>query len=214
MHCRLAIRRCACACWAGCRWLSTGRISTVADSSSARKRWRWPGGLRDPATLALAIHSRRYAQWGPDNFEQRLADAAQSRTLAFEANELELAVSASRWRFTDLLEDGDVAAADRELDSHAELSERLHQPFLLAHTTQFRASRAIMQGRFHDGESLADDARVQAQRAGNALGRQRVRVADVPGVAAAWRARTARRIPAHGAQIGTAARRDDECAWR
>ena len=104
--------------------------------------------LRDQATLALAIHSRRYAQWGPDNFEQRLADAAQSRTLAFEANELELAVSASRWRFTDLLEDGDVAAADRELDSHAELAERLHQPFLLAHTTQFRALRAIMQGRF------------------------------------------------------------------
>ena len=125
--------------------------------------------LRDQATLAMAIHSRRYAQWGPDNFEQRLADAAQCRTLAFEANELELAVSASRWRFTDLLEDGDVAAADRELDSHAELAERLHQPFLLAHTTQFRALRAIMQGRFRDGEALADDARALAQRAGNAL---------------------------------------------
>jgi hypothetical protein len=125
--------------------------------------------LRDQGTLALAIHSRRYAQWGPDNFEQRLADAAQCRMLAFEANELELAVSASRWRFTDLLEDGDVAAADRELDSHAALAERLHQPFLLAHTTQFRALRAIMQGRFRDGEGLADDARTQAQRAGNVL---------------------------------------------
>ncbi len=123
--------------------------------------------LRDPATLALAIHSRRYAQWGPDNFEQRLADGARCRTLAFEANDLELAVSASRWRFTDLLEDGDVAAADRELDAHAELAQRLHQPFLLAYTTQFRALRAIMQGRFRDGEALADDARQQAQRAGN-----------------------------------------------
>ena len=125
--------------------------------------------LRDPATLAMAIHSRRYAQWGPDNFEQRLADAAQCRTLAFQANELELAVSASRWRFTDLLEDGDVAAADRELDAHAELAERLHQPFQLAHTTQFRALRAIMQGRFGDGQALADDARQQAHRAGNPL---------------------------------------------
>ena len=131
--------------------------------------------LRDPATLALAIHSRRYAQWGPDNFEQRLADAAQCRTLAFEANDLELAVSASRWRFTDLLEDGDVAAADRELDAHAELAQRLHQPFLLAYTTQFRALRAIMQGRFRDGEALADDAREQAQRAGNAARRHGLR---------------------------------------
>ena len=125
--------------------------------------------LGDPSTLAMAIHSRRYAQWGPDNFEQRLADATQSRDLAFEANELEIAVSASRWRFTDLLEDGDVAAADRELDSHAELAERLHQPFLLAHTTQFRALRANMQGRFRDGEALAADARSQAHRAGNPL---------------------------------------------
>jgi AAA ATPase-like protein len=125
--------------------------------------------LRGPSTLAMAIHSRRYAQWGPDNFEQRLADAALCRTLAFEANELELAVSASRWRFTDLLEDGDVAAADRELDSHAELAQRLHQPFLQALTIQFRAMRAIMQGRFRDGEALAAEARQQSERAGNAL---------------------------------------------
>jgi hypothetical protein len=125
--------------------------------------------LRDPGTLALAIHSRRYAQWGPDNFEQRLADGARCRTLAFEANELELAVSASRWRFTDLLEDGDVAAADRELDAYAELAQRLHQPFLLAYTTQFRALRAIMQGRFRDGAVLAEEAREQSQRAGNRL---------------------------------------------
>jgi tetratricopeptide (TPR) repeat protein len=125
--------------------------------------------LRDPGTLALAIHSRRYAQWGPDNFEQRLADGARCRTLAFEANDLELAASASRWRITDLLEDGDVAAADRELDSYAELAQRLHQPFLLAYTAQFRALRAIMQGRFRDGEALAEDARQQAQRAGNPL---------------------------------------------
>jgi hypothetical protein len=43
----------------------------------------------------------------------------------------------------------------------------LHQPFLLAYTTQFRALRAIMQGRFRDGEVLAGEARQQGQRAGN-----------------------------------------------
>jgi AAA ATPase domain len=125
--------------------------------------------LGEPSTLALAIHSRRYAQWGPDNFEQRLADAARSRELAVAANDLELAVSASRWRFTDLLEDGDIAAADQELDAHAELAERLRQPFVLAHTAQFRALRAIMQGRFDDGEALAAEARRYSERAGNPL---------------------------------------------
>lgn len=125
--------------------------------------------LKDQATLAMAIHSRRYAQWGPDNFEQRLADAEQCLQLALQSNELELAVSARRWRFTDLLEDGDLAAADRELDAHERLAQWLQQPFLLGLTTQFRALRAIMQGRFEEGQALASDARAQAQRAGNTL---------------------------------------------
>lgn len=125
--------------------------------------------LRGPSTLAVAIHSRRYAQWGPDDFEQRLADAAQCLSLALEANELELAVSARRWRFTDLLEDGDLTAADQELDAHAQLADQLRQPVHLTHATQFGALRAIMQGRFDEGEALADDARRQAERAGNAL---------------------------------------------
>jgi tetratricopeptide (TPR) repeat protein len=125
--------------------------------------------LKDPATLAMAIHSRRYAQWGPDNFEQRLADAEQCLQLALQSNEPELAVSARRWRFTDLLEDGDLSAVDRELDAHEGLAQWLQQPFLLALSTQFRALRAIMQGRFEEGQELAGAARDGAQRAGNTL---------------------------------------------
>ena len=125
--------------------------------------------LHDLATLAMAIHSRRYAQWGPDNFEQRLADATQCLQLALEANDLEIAVSARRWRFTDLLEDGDAAMAERELDAHDALAQRLRQPFLLALTSQFRALWTIMQGRFADGEALAIEARSLAERAGNPL---------------------------------------------
>ena len=183
--CRRAIRRCACACW---RRLSValywsdldGRRFELSEEAVAMAR-----RLRDPATLALAIHSRRYAQWGPDNFEQRLADAAQCRTLAFEANELELAVSASRWRFTDLLEDGDVAAADRELDSHAELASACISRSCSPYTTQFRALRAIMQGRFRRRRG----ARRRRPHAGPArrqpAGRHRLRVADAARVVAA-----------------------------
>ena len=132
---------------------------------------------------------------GPDNFEQRLADAAQCRTWRIDANELELAVSASRWRFTDLLEDGDVAAADRELDSHAELAGTPATAILLAYTIQFRALRAIMQGRLADGEALADEAQ-QSQRAGNPLAGTVYGSQMFP----VWRhrrARTARRLPPH-----------------
>jgi tetratricopeptide (TPR) repeat protein len=123
--------------------------------------------LRDRSTLAMTIHSRRYAQWGPENVEQRLADATQCLQLALEANDLELAVSARRWRFTDLLEDGDAPMAERELDAHDALARRLQQPFLLGLSTQFRALWTITQGNFAEGERLAIEARQIGERAGN-----------------------------------------------
>ena len=123
--------------------------------------------IRDRSTLAMTVHSRRYAQWGPENVEQRLADATQCLQLSLEANDLELAVSSRRWRFTDLLEDGDAPAAERELDAHDALAQRLRQPFLLGLSTQFRALWAIMQGQFAQGEALAVEARQLAERAGN-----------------------------------------------
>jgi tetratricopeptide (TPR) repeat protein len=123
--------------------------------------------LRDRSTMAMAIHSRRYAQWGPDNLDQRLADATQCLQLALEANDLELAVSARRWRFTDLLEDGDGPSAEREIDAHDALARRLRQPFLFALTAQFRALWAVMQGQLERGEELALEARQHSERAGN-----------------------------------------------
>lgn len=123
--------------------------------------------LRDRSTLAMTIHSRRYAQWGPDNLDQRLADATQCLQLALEANDIELAVSSRRWRFTDLLEDGDGPAAERELDAHDALARRLRQPFLFALTAQFRAVWAAMQGRFDRAEELAREAQHHSERAGN-----------------------------------------------
>ena len=123
--------------------------------------------LRDRSTMAMTIHSRRYAQWGPDNLDQRLADATQCLQLALEANDLELAVSARRWRFTDLLEDGDGPSAEREIDAHDALARRLRQPFLLALTAQFRALWSVMQGQFARGEELALEARQHSERAGN-----------------------------------------------
>ena len=140
--------------------------------------------LRDRSTMAMAIHSRRYAQWGPDNLDQRLADATQCLQLALEANDLELAVSARRWRFTDLLEDGDGPSAEREIDAHDALARRLRQPFLFALTAQFRALWAVMQGQF--GAWRGARARgAAAQRAGRKPERRvGLRASDVPGVAA------------------------------
>lgn len=125
--------------------------------------------LNDPATLAMAIHSRRYAQWGPDDFERRLADGGQCVQLALEANDLELAVSAHKWRLTDLLELGDIMGVDREIMAHGSLAQRLHQPFQAGQTTQFQALRAIMRGRFDEGERLAAEARREGERVGNPL---------------------------------------------
>ena len=141
--------------------------------------------LRDRSTMAMTVHSRRYAQWGPDNLDQRLADATQCLQLALEANDLELAVSARRWRFTDLLEDGDGPSAEREIDAHDALARRLRQPFLFALTAQFRALWAMMQGQFAPRRG-ARARGAAAQRAGRKPERGvGLRAADVPRVAAA-----------------------------
>ena len=61
-------------------------------------------------------------------------------------------------RFVDLMELGDVAAADAdaaELDTSA---RGLHVPYYLWTTTLYAGMRAVMEGRFAEAESLAAQA--------------------------------------------------------
>ena len=68
-------------------------------------------------------------------------------------------------RFVDLMELGDVDAADADVAELAGLAEDFHVPYYLWATTLYAGMRALMQGRFADVEELASEGYKHGERA-------------------------------------------------
>ena len=125
----------------------------------------------DVSTLAYTLNARRYATWGAGTIEERLVIATELQVLARRTGDSELVMEAHHWRVIDLLELGDVGAADREIEAHGRLASEVRQPLYLWWSAMWRATRATMSGRFAEAEQLASRAfdvgdRVQRANAG------------------------------------------------
>ncbi len=114
--------------------------------------------LDDTVSLAYALEARYVAAWGPDGVEERLAIATEMLRLAEEVGDRERAHQGHHWRMFALLELGDIQAVDVEIAAQARLAEELRQPAQLWHTGVVRAMRALLAGRFEQGEQLAQQA--------------------------------------------------------
>ena len=125
----------------------------------------------DPATLASALDARHYVLWRPENVEERLEVAAELRRIAAESGDLELELEGAGWTVVDLLELGDVAGADVQIDAAAALAAVVHRPLYLWWTSLFRCTRAQIDGDFDEAERLANETLAIGQRehAENAL---------------------------------------------
>ena len=119
----------------------------------------------DAKTLAYVLYAKTYVLWEPQNFEERLAAATEIMHLARRAGDWELAEGGYNWRITGLLEGGDIAALDAEIAAHARLAEELRQPVYLWHSAVWKGMRALLEGRFAEGEQLAQQAFALGQRA-------------------------------------------------
>lgn len=117
-----------------------------------------------PAQLA-ALYSRQWAIWGPENLEERLAAVTEMARVADRLGDRDAGLHAHRFRFVDLMELGDVTAANIELEICAQLATELRQPYYLWYVTTFRALRAFLDGRFDESERLAQEALAVGQRA-------------------------------------------------
>lgn len=117
-----------------------------------------------PAQLA-ALYSRQWAIWGPENLEERLAAVTEMARVADQLGDRDAALHAHRFRFIDLMDLGDVTAANVELETCARLATALRQPYYLWYVTTFRALRAFLDGRFDESERLAQEALKVGQRA-------------------------------------------------
>jgi hypothetical protein len=127
--------------------------------------------LADPELLATSLDAMVWALPGPEHVRQRLTyatemlhatETANAKEQRFEA--LPLSFFALYWRALCLLELGDMPAADSAISWYARLSEERQLSFHLCIVIEFRATRALMQGRFADSERLAQEALAIGQR--------------------------------------------------
>jgi len=138
-----------------------GAERVLALSDAAVRVARELGDTRD---LAAVLRARWIALWRPETAEERLAIADEIVSLGDERRDRELVLVGRRFRIVADLEYGDVAAADREIDAWASIARELRQPLHLADIAMWRATRAIMDGRFAEGETLAQRARELGER--------------------------------------------------
>ena len=114
--------------------------------------------LGDRLTLTSVLIDKRFALWGPDDLETRLAEATEILGLAEGSGRREIAVVAHLYRVIDLLESGRIAEVDCELKALSRRAEELRQPWYLQHAAALGAMRARLDGRYEDAERLAQTA--------------------------------------------------------
>ena len=79
--------------------------------------------------------------------------------LAERAGDTELMMQGRLDQVVDLLELGEIEAADAEIEVHRRLAEELRDPVeLLWHDAVWATMRALLEGRFEEAQKLADRA--------------------------------------------------------
>jgi tetratricopeptide (TPR) repeat protein len=119
-----------------------------------------------PATLARALCARHVSLGAPDRLEQRLAAATEMLELADLVGDTESALQARNFRVTDVLETGDIAGFDRELEAYAALCHEFPLPAFRWYIPLWRATRATINGEFDEATRLAARARDEGHMAG------------------------------------------------
>ena len=123
--------------------------------------------LGDPHTQIVALWGSHITQRNPDSLERRLAEGREAVALAEQAGERDFALEARFFHIADLVEAGDFEGFDagvREyLEAEAKLRDRFQRGLLL------RGMRALMEGRLHEAETLAEQAFAAGQLSGRPL---------------------------------------------
>jgi tetratricopeptide (TPR) repeat protein len=114
--------------------------------------------LDDPRGTALAAAARRRANWDPSHLDRRLADSTQLLQSALEATDVELSLQGHAWLVVDLLESGDVAGVQAQMEAFTASARELRQPLYLWQVAIWRAMRALLAGHLSTADRLAGEA--------------------------------------------------------
>jgi tetratricopeptide (TPR) repeat protein len=120
----------------------------------------------DRAALAHVLTMRVTAVWWPETLSERVATTAELVPLTDAVGDPTQRFWAAVWRAVTVVQAGDLAEADRQLDRQRDIAARLRQPRLAFVLEAQRAWRAQLAGRLDDAERLADQARTLGEEAG------------------------------------------------
>ena len=129
--------------------------------------------LDDPDALALALARRQFTGTvGPEQVRRRLRESKELHDLAKSRGDRELELRAHLYRAPAFLALGEVREIDAELAAIERLATELRQPTYAWNVPLLRAMRAVIDGRFGDGERLAGEALEAGRRAGEPVSAQ------------------------------------------
>ncbi len=123
--------------------------------------------MGNPKLLVYALSSYCDAIAGPAHTERRLELAGEMVRLGVEARDAESELLGRRFRLVALLESGDIAGADVEIDAFAVTAARMRWPLVEWYPLLWRGTRALIEGRLETVELLAARAREFGQRGGS-----------------------------------------------
>jgi predicted ATPase/DNA-binding CsgD family transcriptional regulator len=109
--------------------------------------------------LASVLAATHAAIWDPAALTQRIEVAREIATVAAVSHHGELEMEGLGWLAVDLLEAGDLRAADHAFARHKALAQRLQQRLPLRDVEMWTAMRAILDGRFDDAPQHIERAR-------------------------------------------------------
>ena len=120
--------------------------------------------LADPGALAVALTASHVVHWAPEHLSARLAAADELVALGERTGDPEIELHGRHWRVVDLLERGDVAAADDEIRVYERLAAEARLPAFSWYVPAWRAALAGYRGELAAARRLADEAHAQATR--------------------------------------------------
>ena len=123
--------------------------------------------LRDPGALAVALTASHVVHWAPEHLRARLAAADELVGLGERADDAEIELHGRHWRVVDLLERGDVAAAESEIVRYERLAAEARLPAFSWYVPAWRAALAGYRGDLAAARRLADQAHAQGTRTGD-----------------------------------------------
>jgi DNA-binding SARP family transcriptional activator len=120
--------------------------------------------LDDDESLARALAAAQYAEWRPGGQARRLELADELVAVSKRFDDPHFESGAHIWRAIALLEHCRLRAADRDLARFADIARGLRQPELLVYAAAHRAMRALLEGRWEEGKSAADEVLALGER--------------------------------------------------